>query len=52
MTFLLGIKFIVKPVMTTKEAMEQVSAKNVLSNLSYAAYSLVLSADLSAQAVV
>ena len=26
MTFLLGIKFIVKPVMTTKEAMEQVSA--------------------------
>ena len=27
MTFLLGIKFIVKPVMTTKEAMEQVSAK-------------------------
>lgn len=27
MTFLLGIKFIVKPVMTTKEAMEEVSAK-------------------------
>ena len=27
MTFLLGIKFIVKPVMTTKEAMEQVSPK-------------------------
>lgn len=27
MTLLLGIKFIVKPVMTTKEAMEQVSAK-------------------------
>lgn len=27
MTFLLGIKFIVKPVMTTKEAMESVSAK-------------------------
>lgn len=27
MTFLLGIKFIVKPVMTTKEAMEAVSAK-------------------------
>ncbi len=27
MTFLLGIKFIVKPVMTTKEAMEQVSGK-------------------------
>ena len=27
MTFLLGIKFIVRPVMTTKEAMEQVSPK-------------------------
>ena len=27
MTFLLGIKFIVKPVMTTKEAMENVPAK-------------------------
>lgn len=27
MTFLLGIKFIVRPVMTTKEAMEQVSQK-------------------------
>lgn len=27
MTFLLGIKFIVKPVMTTKEAMQHVSAK-------------------------
>lgn len=27
MTFLLGIKFIVKPVMTTKESMENVSAK-------------------------
>lgn len=27
MTFLLGIKFIVKPVMTTKEAMQEVSAK-------------------------
>lgn len=27
MTFLLGVKFIVKPVMTTKEAMESVSAK-------------------------
>ena len=27
MTFLLGIKFIVKPVMTTKEAMEKVSPK-------------------------
>lgn len=28
MTFLIGIKFIVKPVMTTKEAMETASAKN------------------------
>lgn len=28
MTFLLGIKFIVKPVMTTKETMEAASAKN------------------------
>mgnify|MGYP007102818889 CR=1 FL=1 len=27
MTFLLGIKFIIRPVMTTKEAMEGVSAK-------------------------
>ena len=27
MTFLLGIKFIVRPVMTTKEAMEGISAK-------------------------
>ncbi|MGN0506326.1 MAG: sulfite exporter TauE/SafE family protein [Lachnospiraceae bacterium] len=30
MTMLLGIKFIVKPVMTTKESMEQVSAKKRL----------------------
>lgn len=30
MTFLLGIKFILKPVMTTKEAMEAVSAKKRL----------------------
>ena len=29
MTFLLGVKFIVKPVMTTKEAMESVSAKKI-----------------------
>ena len=27
MTFLLGVKFIVRPVMTTKEAMQSVSAK-------------------------
>ncbi|MEE1250282.1 MAG: sulfite exporter TauE/SafE family protein [Lachnospiraceae bacterium] len=30
MTFLLGIKFIIKPVMTTKEAMEEVSIKKRL----------------------
>ena len=30
MTFLLGIKFIVRPVMTTKEAMESISPKNRL----------------------
>lgn len=30
MTLLLGIKFIVKPVMTTKESMQAVSRKNVL----------------------
>ena len=30
MTFILGIKFIVKPVMTTKEAMENVSAKKIV----------------------
>ena len=30
MTFLLGIKFIVKPVMTTKEAMQSISAKKKL----------------------
>ena len=36
MTFLLGIKFIVKPVMTTKEAMGEVAAKKraVQGNLS------------------
>ena len=28
MTFLLGVKFIVRPVMTTKEAMQGVSAKS------------------------
>lgn len=37
MTFLLGIKFIVRPVMTTKEAMQGVSAKRELSSQSSAA---------------
>lgn len=32
MTFLLGVKFIVRPVMTTRENMEQVSAKSGLFN--------------------
>ena len=36
MTFLLGIKFIVKPVMTTKEAMQGVSAKPTVRVLSLA----------------
>ena len=50
MTFLLGIKFIVKPVMTTKEAMQGVSAqKEPFSLLSVVSLS-VLSADLSVQA--
>ena len=51
MTFLLGIKFIVKPVMTTKEAMQGVSAakKEPFSLLSAVSLS-VLSADLSVQA--
>lgn len=32
MTFLLGIKFILRPVMTTKESMAQTSAKNAQSS--------------------
>ena len=39
MTFLLGIKFIVRPVMTTKEAMQGVSAKkksHAVSGMRYA----------------
>lgn len=43
MTFLLGIKFIVRPVMTTKEAMQGVSAKRELSSQS----SAVCLSDLS-----
>ena len=33
MTLPLGVKFIVKPVMTTKEAMQAVSKRSVLSSL-------------------
>lgn len=36
MTFLLGIKFIVRPVMTTKEAMQEFQLKRELSSQSYA----------------
>lgn len=36
MTFLLGIKFIVRPVMTTKEAMEGISAKKEQYSQSFA----------------
>lgn len=32
MTFLLGIKFIVRPVMTTKESMGDIDPKNALCN--------------------
>ena len=39
MTFLLGIKFIVKPVMTTKEAMQGVSAEKRASSPSSAVWS-------------
>ena len=35
MTFILGIKFIVRPVMTTKEAMAGVSAKKACTTVSY-----------------
>lgn len=50
MTFLLGIKFIVRPVMTTKEAMQGVSAKSVPSSPSCAVCSSASSAASSAQA--
>ena len=39
MTFLLGIKFIVKPVMTTKEAMRGSLLRSVPFSLSSAAWS-------------
>lgn len=38
MTFLLGIKFIIRPVMTTKEAMRVCLLRNVPYNQLYAAY--------------
>ena len=44
MTLLLGIKFIVRPVMTTRSSMEQTDKKSALSSPCYA----VLSWDLSA----
>ena len=46
MTFLLGVKFIVRPVMTTKEAMAGVSAKSARYSRSSAARSSGLSAAL------
>lgn len=46
MTFLLGVKFIIRPVMTTKEAMQGVSAKNEPFNLWSAAASSASSAAL------
>ena len=52
MTLLLGIKFIVKPVMTTKESMQAVSAKSASSSLLSAVSLSALSAALSAQAAV
>ena len=39
MTFLLGIKFIVRPVMTTKEAMTQISAKKTCHAVCHLWYS-------------
>ena len=50
MTFLLGIKFILRPVMTTKEAMQGVSAKSGLSSRWCAACSSASSADSSVRA--
>ena len=51
MTLLLGIKFIVKPVMTTKESMAAVSVKKRIAQ-SYAGRSSDLSVVLSARAAV
>ena len=51
MTFLLGIKFIVKPVMTTKEAMQGVSAQKMSRSVCCLwCHYRFLSADLSVQA--
>lgn len=46
MTFLLGIKFILKPVMTTIETMENVEPKNAFSSLLFVELWLDLSAAL------
>ena len=50
MTFLLGVKFIVRPVMTTKEAMQASAQRSGPSSPSSAASSSASSAALSAQA--
>lgn len=47
MTFLLGVKFILRPVMTTKEAMQGVSAKSGWCSRWSAALLSGLSAGLS-----
>lgn len=46
MTFLLGVKFILRPVMTTKEAMEGSAPRSVRCSRWCAACSLALSAAL------
>ena len=50
MTTFLGVKFLVKPVMTTKEKMAQTDPKSALSSRSYAECSSALYADLSVRA--
>ena len=52
MTFLLGIKFIVRPVMTTKEAMQVYPLRNVPCSPLYAVSSSDLSVALSVPAAV
>ncbi len=52
MTFLLGVKFIVRPVMTTKNAMNAVSAKSGSRSRCSPARAWALSADPSARAAV
>lgn len=51
MTFLLGIKFIVRPVMTTKSRCRMYLRRNGQSNRLSVVYSLVLSVDLLVQVV-